>query len=110
GQVTRANIEVVPLHIPDSASIFFVLFFENVATPSVPGRGGRLARWWTEVSQTRRKDSAADKDQIQHLRRELEVTREYLRNALEEHEAAQEEMKSAHEEALSSNEEFQSTN
>jgi two-component system, chemotaxis family, CheB/CheR fusion protein len=110
GQVTRANLEVVPLNMPDSAGVFYALFFEKVATPSSPGLGGRLARWWMEGLQTDRTDSAADKDQIQHLRRELEVTREYLRNALEEHGAAQEELKSAHEEALSSNEEFQSTN
>jgi two-component system CheB/CheR fusion protein len=110
GQVTRANIEVVPLNLPDSAGVFYVLFFEKVATGDSPGLGGKLTRWWMDALQTGRTDSAADKDQIQHLRRELEVTREYLRNALEERETTQEELKSAHEEALSSNEEFQSTN
>ena len=36
--------------------------------------------------------------------------REYMRAAIEEHEAVQEELRSAHEEMLSANEEFQSTN
>jgi two-component system, chemotaxis family, CheB/CheR fusion protein len=110
GAVSTANIEVVPLNLPDSAGALYALFFERVITPEAPGLAGRLARWSMEAFRTGPGGSNADKDRIQQLQRELEATREYLRNAVEEHEAALEELKSAHEEALSGNEEFQSTN
>ncbi len=61
GQVTRANIEVVPLNMADSAGVFYVLFFENVATPTAPGLSGRLAHWWMEILQTRRTDQQPTK-------------------------------------------------
>ena len=47
---------------------------------------------------------------LAHMERELEGMREYMRAAIETHEAVQEELRSAHEEMLSANEEFQSTN
>jgi two-component system CheB/CheR fusion protein len=53
----------------------------------------------------------SDKDRrLAHVERELEGMREYIRAAIEAHEAVQEELRSAHEEMLSANEEFQSTN
>ena len=53
----------------------------------------------------------SEKDRrLAQLERELEGVREYMRAALESHEAVQEELRSADEEMLSANEEFQSTN
>ena len=110
GAVSTANIEVVPLNVPDSGGALYALFFEKATAPEAPGLGGRLARWSMEAFRSGPGASNADKDRIQQLQRELEATREYLHNAIEEHEAALEELKAAHEEALSASEEFQSTN
>jgi two-component system CheB/CheR fusion protein len=47
---------------------------------------------------------------IQHLERELALTKEFLQSTIEEKESTTEELKSANEELQSSNEELQSTN
>ena len=106
-----ANIEVVPLKMPDSDGRFYAILFEKAATSTGPGFGARFTRWWIEAFRASPRDSETEKDRrIGQLQREVEATRDYLQAAIEEHEAAKEELKSAHEEALSANEEFQSTN
>ena len=53
----------------------------------------------------------SEKDRrLAQVEREIVAMREYLQDAMEQHEAVKEELKSAHEEVLSANEEFQSTN
>ena len=93
------SIEVIPLAGSGGQQSFLILFDDGSrprADRSLPA-GPPL----TESEKDRR---------LAQLERELEGVREYMRAALESHEAVQEELRSAHEEMLSANEEFQSTN
>ena len=94
------SIEVIPLAGSGGRQSFLILFDDGSRLPvdrSTPAAVPAL--------------SESEKDRrLAHLERELGGTREYMRAAVEEHEAVQEELRSAHEEMLSANEEFQSTN
>jgi two-component system CheB/CheR fusion protein len=94
------SIEVIPLAASGGGQSFLILFDDGSrlqAGRSLPAPGPAL----TESDKDRR---------LAHVERELEGMREYIRAAIEAHEAVQEELRSAHEEMLSANEEFQSTN
>jgi two-component system CheB/CheR fusion protein len=99
GQNLAANIEVIPLKVPASDELFFLIVFEGVRLPSEELPDG-------EKSQTSR---GRDR-QMERLRKELASTKESLQAIIEEQEATNEEVKSANEEIQSSNEELQSTN
>jgi two-component system, chemotaxis family, CheB/CheR fusion protein len=94
------SIEVIPLAASGGGQSFLILFDDGSrlqAGRSLPAPGPAV----TESDKDRR---------LAHVERELEGMREYIRAAIEAHEAVQEELRSAHEEMLSANEEFQSTN
>jgi two-component system, chemotaxis family, CheB/CheR fusion protein len=94
------SIEVIPLAGSDGRQSFLILFDDGTRLPvarSTPAAVPLLT------------ESEKDK-RLAQVERELEGVREYMRTAVEEHEAVQEELRSAHEEMLSANEEFQSTN
>jgi two-component system, chemotaxis family, CheB/CheR fusion protein len=94
------SIEVIPLAGSGGRQSFLILFDDGSRLPvdrSMPAAVPAL----TESEKDRR---------LAHVERELGGMREYMRAAIEEHEAVQEELRSAHEEMLSANEEFQSTN
>jgi two-component system CheB/CheR fusion protein len=94
------SIEVIPLAASGGGQSFLILFDDGSRLPvgrSLPAPGPAV----TESDKDRR---------LAHVERELEGMREYIRAAIEAHEAVQEELRSAHEEMLSANEEFQSTN
>lgn len=75
-------------------------------------RGGRSKASGRSESGGRnsRKVKYESAELIQHLKWELEVTRQHMRSRADQHDTSQEELKSTQEELLSSNEEFQSTN
>jgi two-component system, chemotaxis family, CheB/CheR fusion protein len=94
------SIEVMSLSASGGRQSFLILFDDGSRLPV-----DRSQPTAAPVATESEKDG-----RIAHLERELEGMREYMRAALESHEAVQEELRSAHEEMLSANEEFQSTN
>ncbi len=94
------SIEVIPLAGAGGRQSFLILF-DDGSRPPVDRRLPTAVTTLTESEKDKR---------LAQLERELEGMREYMRAAVEEHEAIQEELRSAHEEMLSANEEFQSTN
>jgi two-component system CheB/CheR fusion protein len=99
------TIDVIPFRSSFSRGRFFVVtFIEEVAHSRAEkvGRSKDLKK--TEPKRTTRGSSAA------HLRQELEETRSYLQDVIEEYEATNEELRAANEEVQSANEELQSTN
>jgi two-component system CheB/CheR fusion protein len=99
GRDVRADIEVIPVRIPDTGMRCFVVLFEQTEAVA-PDDGAR----------PRTPAAPADDHRIAELERELAATRDYLRGGMERLEAANEELRAANEEILSSNEELQSTN
>jgi len=94
------SIEVMPLAGSGGRQSFLILFDDGSRLPVDRSQAAAVAAL---------PESEKDK-RLAHLAHELEGMREYMRAAIEEHEAVQEELRSAHEEMLSANEEFQSTN
>jgi two-component system, chemotaxis family, CheB/CheR fusion protein len=93
-------IEVIPLTGSGGRQSFLILFDDGSRLPVDRGMSAAVPAL-----------TESEKDgRLVHLERELEGMREYMRAAIEAHEAVQEELRSAHEEMLSANEEFQSTN
>jgi len=106
GRVRKVHFEVSPFQVPETDARGYLVVFEEAQAER-----GRPGLW--QLIFGRRAAAAGAKGvpaELEQLQLELASTREFLRTAVEEHEAAKEELKSAHEEALSSNEEFQSTN
>ena len=109
----EVTLHVNPFQVPDEELRGYLVAFEEARL----GRDqpGRVSFWDALVERTGRTRARAADDkgaegERARLERELVATREYLRAAVEEHDAAKEELRSAHEEVLSSNEELQSTN
>lgn len=101
----KTTIEVLPFRLPISGELFFIVLFEDEASPSgrTNGSRGALAK---RLEQT----TPPEGDVVKRLKNELTSTRGYLQTIAEEHEASNEELKAANEEIISSNEELQSTN
>jgi two-component system CheB/CheR fusion protein len=102
-QHRHLQISVVPFKAPPHKEPLFLVLFEEGARLDLPElkfpRGARS-----------HPAKAGSDREVQHLREELEVTRESLQAIIEEQEATNEELKSANEESQSTNEELQSTN
>lgn len=105
-------VEVIPIASgADRCNGFIVLF--DAEGPQGAGKGlrGRLASWWKRLRPAGGAERANGRDEeVLHLARELEATRESLRAVSEQHEAVAEELRSANEEAQSANEEMQTVN
>jgi two-component system CheB/CheR fusion protein len=93
------SIEVIPL-AGSAGQQSFLILFDDGSRPAMD-RSLSAGPALTESEKDKR---------LAQLEHELAGVREYMRAALESHEAVQEELRSAHEEMLSANEEFQSTN
>lgn len=98
GSERRVDLDVVPVRPPNVAKprYFLVVFRESLSAV--------VAR------EEPKSDRKREQRQIEHLRHELQTTREYLQSALEEKESMNEEFRAAVEEIQSGNEELQSTN
>ncbi len=111
GNKSEVSFEVVPVKVPGIESRYFLVLFGQPADQrSELQSAGVLVRLYTSLLGAGSAQETEKDNQIARLRRELDVTRDYLQATVEENEATTEEMKSAHEEALSANEEFLSTN
>jgi two-component system CheB/CheR fusion protein len=103
GTPQEATIDVIPFGSINSPDAWLLVLFReqpmpNAELPSAkPGRKGG-------------KSDARREEEVNHLRTELDATKESLQAIIEEQEATNEELKSANEEIESSNEELQSTN
>jgi two-component system CheB/CheR fusion protein len=95
------SIEVIPLAAPGGGQSYLIVFDDGSRLPAVRSPTVAAGPALTESEKDKR---------LTHLERELEGMREYMRAAIEAHDAVQEELRSANEEMLSANEEFQSTN
>ena len=97
------NLEIIPVAgIGREPS--YLLVFEEVRSTGGQQRA-RSAEARAAVRASRRSSG-----EIEALRQELEVTKDFLQSIVQEREAANEELRAANEEILSSNEELQSTN
>ena len=94
----KIALHVLPVKLPQAGERCYLVLFEDSAPRALPAATPAAA------------PLPADPSEVQHLRSELNSTREYLQSLLEQQDAANEELKSANEEILSSNEELQSTN
>jgi two-component system, chemotaxis family, CheB/CheR fusion protein len=93
GKLLNVNLKVIPL-MPATSDHFLVLFEESL-----------LASGTSEVPTKQEVENEEN-----HLRQELDASKQYAQSIIESQEASTEELKSANEEILSSNEELQSTN
>jgi two-component system CheB/CheR fusion protein len=98
GDLRHVNIEITPIQVAAQQN-FLIVFHEQEAGSTAEPKAVPAAR---EIDRM--------KKQIEQLRQELAITREYLQSLVGEREAASEELQSANEEIQSSNEELQSTN
>jgi two-component system CheB/CheR fusion protein len=114
GGTKTVSIEVSPLRLPSAEHPWFLIFFEEAASPARDlGISGAGEFWRALRRGMRAKESSRENEQDRQLLRltqDLEAARDYIRNMQETHEATLEELKATEEELLSSNEEFQSTN
>jgi two-component system, chemotaxis family, CheB/CheR fusion protein len=92
----RVDIQVLPLHEPDTRNRCLLVLFEQASE--------------TLVATPNHTSGSNAEPRVRDLERELAATKEYLQSTIEELESANEELKSANEELQSSNEELQSTN
>jgi two-component system CheB/CheR fusion protein len=101
GKVREVDLEVLPLHGQSAQERYYVVVFQETATPARPlGKTGGKAKK-AELPAARENE---------HLKREMVQLREQLGSLIEDHESTLEEFKSVNEEVLSANEELQSTN
>ena len=111
GRQEEISLEVTPLHGETPGERYWLVVFapqqeaaraDSKAVEAKSGESPAMERPAGEVD--------GHESRSLQLERELEETREYLRNLTEDHEAHVEELRAANEEARSSNEELQSTN
>lgn len=110
----EVTLDVIPVTQKDGNVWFLIFFAQASAMETVKTRRG-FTGLNTIIHNFLRRDARKtqqDKQEIeiQHLKQELDATREHIKKIFEDHNAAQEELKVSQEELLSSNEEFQSTN
>jgi two-component system CheB/CheR fusion protein len=96
-----ANIEVVPIRLPEKESVVrnFLIVFEDLPVPLTAAKKIELGA-----------NDDSRKDKVSRLEQELAATREYLRATMEDYEASSEQLQSANEELQTANEELRSTN
>ncbi|BBO87289.1 CheR family methyltransferase [Desulfosarcina ovata] len=99
GDTQMITLHVSPQYVPKELAGRFLVVFEDVENPPVPGP--------QSGDQAIQKHEAA---RIIALEQELQNTRESHQTTIEELESSNEELKSTNEELQSSNEELQSTN
>ena len=102
-QPSAVRLDVVPIHDPDSKARCFVVLFDVLPPPREIPAARKGAGRSDDAARTLAR-------RIQHLERELALTKDFLQTTIEEKESTTEELKSANEELQSSNEELQSTN
>ncbi len=107
GRQEEISLEVTPLHGDAPGERYWLVVFA--------AQQQEAARTEAKLIESPTIESPAgeadgNESRSSQLERELEETREYLRNLTEDHEAHVEELRAANEEARSSNEELQSTN
>jgi two-component system, chemotaxis family, CheB/CheR fusion protein len=94
-------IEVLPFQPNAEGETYFLVLFEAISEDSkaedaAMGSASPLAE--------------PDRQELLHLRQELETTKRHLQSIIEEQESTNQDLRAANEEILSSNEELQSTN
>ena len=104
GEQKTINIQVLPMHVEQYESPFFLLLFEDVSSAAA------LLRQTMELNITPEGRENVKDHQNRELREELESTKQTLQRIIETQEATNEELRTTMEEAQSSNEELQSTN
>ena len=104
GEQKTINIQVVPMHVEQYESPFFLLLFEDVSSAAA------LLRQTMELNITPEGRENVKDRQNKELREELDSTKQTLQRIIETQEATNEELRTTMEEAQSSNEELQSTN
>ena len=104
GEQKTINIQVVPMHVEQYESPFFLLLFEDVSSAAA------LLRKTMELNITPEGRENVKDRQNRELREELDSTKQILQRIIETQEATNEELRTTMEEAQSSNEELQSTN
>ncbi len=104
GEQKTINIQVVPMHVEQYESPFFLLLFEDVSSAA------NLLRQTNELNITPEGRENVKDRQNRDLREELDSTKQTLQRIIETQEATNEELRTTMEEAQSSNEELQSTN
>lgn len=97
GKYKVISLQAIPLKSPAVYGKVFLILFQDVSAPEAERPRGPK----TDTRESR---------EISRIKKELEVTREFLEAGIEKHESMNEELRSANEEILSSNEELQSMN
>jgi len=107
GLLKTANFEILPIkNLPSKDSYYLVIFEEGkpVHKTTQEKTTGPTAK-----KATKGKPAVLELEN-EHLKEELDATREYLQSIIEEQRTTNEELRSANEEIQSSNEELQSIN
>ena len=104
GEQKTINVQVLPMHVDQYESPFFLLLFEDVSSAAA------LLRKTMELNITPEGRENVKDRQNRELREELDSTKQTLQRIIETQEATNEELRTTMEEAQSSNEELQSTN
>ena len=104
GGYRDVRLEVFPLQTVGGRRHYFVAFRDGGESDAAthPSKG--------KQPKSRAGATKNAREEIDHLKKELMASREYLQSIIQDLEAANEELQSANEEILSSNEELQSTN
>ncbi|HYM09286.1 MAG TPA: chemotaxis protein CheB, partial [Bryobacterales bacterium] len=108
GQLRDVNLEVVPLRAAGSKERYYLVLFEDAASPA--GEPAEAPSGSAPADGAAKSPRRQAPPQVLHLKQELAATKQHLQAIIEEQEAGVEELKSANEEIQSSNEELQSTN
>ncbi len=100
----KVDIEVIPLQ--KTIETYFLVLFADAVEQALSGtkKGKKKQSTDSELK------SNPEPDRVEQLERELEMTREDMRDITENQEAVNEELQSANEELLSSSEELQTLN
>lgn len=112
GGLQPVDVEVIPITVAGDRGAGFIVLFDGIRRDIRPP--GVMSKFAAFLKKILRDDPdgqiSAHEEEILHLTRELEATRESLQAVSEQHEAVAEELRSANEEAQSANEEMQSVN
>src|SRR5205085_6852648 len=100
------NIEVIPMKMPTSKTLNFLILFED-SIPEVINESGNKGAGGSKPDKAKQKSAY---QRVIKLEQELAATREYLQSIIEDQEATNEDLRAVGEEVESSNEELQSTN
>ena len=101
GQFVEVKIKAIPFRESSSATRYFLILFEDVASAAGTPPGN------TKPEAPKRKTAKDEEGEAARLRRELAATKKYLQSIIEEKESALEELRAASEEAQAGNEELE---